>query len=167
MTHCHRRRPLPEVKTQDGSGRCPQPWGWWQQKLWSYGIKAYSQRSGQWPLVDWWTDWHPCLQASFDRLIHLLWSQFAYILGYLRVQNVSDFFVDSVQGNLVLEGLKLFVCQFILPIFTQVAHGGTYPYQKVYGSLLRLLVKILYSIPLLPEGEGPTIVFPQHLEESS
>ena len=25
---------------------------------------------------------------------------------------------------------------------------------------------ILYSISLLPEGEGPTIVFPQHLEES-
>ena len=27
-------------------------------------------------------------------------------------------------------------------------------------------MEILYSIPLLPEGEGPTIVFPQHLEES-
>ena len=76
------------------------------------------------------------------------------------------FLVDSIHGNLVLEGLKLFVCQFILPIFAQVTHGGTYPYQKVYGSLLRLLAKILYSIPLLPEGEGPTIVFPQHLEES-
>ena len=38
---------------------------------------------------------------------------------------------------------------------------------KKYGSLLRLLAEILYSISLLPEGEGPTIVFPQHLEESS
>ena len=27
-------------------------------------------------------------------------------------------------------------------------------------------MEILYSISLLPEGEGPTIVFPQHLEES-
>ena len=27
-------------------------------------------------------------------------------------------------------------------------------------------MEILYSIPLLPEGEGPTIVFLQHLEES-
>ena len=44
---------------------------------------------------------------SFDSLIHLLWSQFASILGYLGVQNVPDFFVDSVQGNLILEGLKL------------------------------------------------------------
>ena len=26
-------------------------------------------------------------------------------------------------------------------------------------------MEILYSIPLLPEGEGPTIVFPQQLEE--
>ena len=27
-------------------------------------------------------------------------------------------------------------------------------------------MEVLYSIPLFPEGEGPTIVFPQHLEES-
>ena len=27
-------------------------------------------------------------------------------------------------------------------------------------------MEILYGIPVLPEGEGPTIVFPQHLEES-
>ena len=74
--------------------------------------------------------------------------------------------MDSVQGNLVLEGLKLHICQLILPIITQVAHGGTNPYQKVDGSLLRLLMEILYGIPLLPEGEGPTIVFLQHLEES-
>ena len=65
---------------------------------------------------------------SFDSLIHLLWSQFVSILGYLRVQNMSYFFVNPVQGNLILEGLKLFVCQFILSIFTQVAHGGAYPY---------------------------------------
>ena len=65
---------------------------------------------------------------SFDSLIHLLRSQFASILGYLGVQNVSYFFMDSVQGNLIREGLKLLVCQLILPIFTQAAHGGTYPY---------------------------------------
>ena len=105
--------------------------------------------------------------VPFDCLIHLLWSQFATIFGYFRVQNVSYFFMDSVHGNLILEGLKLFVRQFILPIFTQVAQGGAYPYQNVYGSLLRLLAKILYGVPLLLEGEGPTIVFPQHLEESS
>ena len=79
---------------------------------------------------------------------------------------MSNLFLDSVQGNLILEGLKLFVCQFILPIFAQVTHGGTDPYQKVYGSLLRPLVEILDGISLLPEGEGPTIVFSQHLEES-
>ena len=103
----------------------------------------------------------------FDCLIHLLWSKFATILGYLGVQKVSYFLVDSVHGDLILEGLQLFVCQFILPILPQVAHGGAYPYQKVYGSLPRLLVEILYSISLLPEGERPTIVFPQHLKESS
>ena len=68
--------------------------------------------------------------VSFDSLIHLLRSQFASILGYLRVQNMSYLFMDFVQGNLILKGLKLLVCQLILPIFTQVAHGGTYPYQK-------------------------------------
>ena len=98
-----------------------------------------------------------------DSLIHLLRSQLASIFGY---QDISYLFLDSIQGNLILEGLKLFVCQFILPIFAQVAHGGTDPYWKVYGSLLRLLVEILNHISLLPEGEGPTIVFPQHLEES-
>ena len=101
-----------------------------------------------------------------DSLIHLLRGQLASIFGYLRVQDMPYLFLDSVQGNLILEGLKLFVRQFILLIFAQVAHGGTNPYQKVYGSLLRLLAEILDRISLLPEGEGPTIVFPQHLEES-
>ena len=63
-----------------------------------------------------------------DSLIHLLRGQLTSILGYLRVQNVPYLFLDSVQGNLILGGLKLFVRQFILPIFTQVTHGGTYPY---------------------------------------
>ena len=49
--------------------------------------------------------------VSFNSLIHLLRSQFASILGYLRVQNMSYLFMDSVQGNLILEGLKLYVCQ--------------------------------------------------------
>ena len=31
---------------------------------------------------------------------------------------------------------------------------------------MRLLAEILDGISLLPKGEGPTIVFPQHLEES-
>ena len=104
--------------------------------------------------------------VSFNSLVHLLRSQVASILGYLRVQNMSYLFMDSVQGNLMLEGLKLYVCQLVLPIITQVAHRGTYPYQKVNNSLLRLLTEILNGIPLLPEGKGPTIVFPQHLEES-
>ena len=66
--------------------------------------------------------------VPLDNLIHLLRDQLASIFGYLRVQDVSYLFLDSVQGNLILEGLKLFVHQFILPIFAQVTHGGTYPY---------------------------------------
>ena len=65
---------------------------------------------------------------------------------------MSYLFKDSIQGNLILERLKLLICQLVLPIITQVAHGGTYPYQKVNTSLLRLLTEILYGIPLLPEG---------------
>ena len=65
---------------------------------------------------------------SFNSLIHLLRSQFASILGYLRVQNMSYLFMDSIQGNLILEGLELLICQLILPILTQVAHSGTYSY---------------------------------------
>ena len=61
-------------------------------------------------------------------LLHLLRGQLTSILGYLRVQNVPYLFLDSVQGNLILEGLKLSVHQFILPIFAQVIHEGTYPY---------------------------------------
>ena len=56
----------------------------------------------------------------FDCLIHLMWSQFAAILGYLGVQNVPYFFMDSVHGDLVLEGLKLFVCQFIFQSFPKL-----------------------------------------------
>ena len=39
---------------------------------------------------------------SLDSLIHLLWSQLASILGYLRVQNMSYFLMDSVQGILII-----------------------------------------------------------------
>ena len=62
-----------------------------------------------------------------DGLIHLLRGQLTSIFGYLRVQDVPYLFLDSIQGNLILEGLKLFVRQFILPIFVQVTHGGTDP----------------------------------------
>ena len=44
---------------------------------------------------------------SFDGLIHLLWSQFASILDYLRVQDMPYFLMDSIHGNLILEELKL------------------------------------------------------------
>ena len=154
MTHCHRHLPLPGRKTQDGSGHCPQPQGWWPQKPWSYGIVACNQRYDQRP---WLTGgrtgtftFEPLIMGyvgfvSFNSLIHLLRSQVASILGYLGVQNMSYLFMDSVQGNLILEGLKLYVCQLGLPIITQVAHRGTYPYQKVNSSLLRLLPEILGS----------------------
>ena len=134
MTHCHKHWSLPEEKTHDSLGHCPQPQGWWQQKPWFYEIVACNQRYGQQPLVDWQMNWHPCLImgyigfVSFNSLIHLLRSQFASILGYLGVQNMSYLFMDSIQGNLILEGLKLLVSQLILPILTQAAHGGTYPY---------------------------------------
>ena len=49
-------------------------------------------------------------------LIHLLRGQLTSIFGYLRVQDMPYLFLDSIQGNLILEGLKLFVRQFILPI---------------------------------------------------
>ena len=66
--------------------------------------------------------------VPLDSLIHLLRGQLASIFGYLKVQDMPYLFLDSIQGNLILEGLKLFVRQFILPIFAQVAYGGTYPY---------------------------------------
>ena len=65
---------------------------------------------------------------SFNSLIYLLRSQFASIFGYLRVQYMPYLFMDSIQENLILEGLKLLVHQLVLPIFTQVANGSTYPY---------------------------------------
>ena len=64
--------------------------------------------------------------VPLDGLIHLLRGQLASIPGNL--QNMPYLFLDSIQGNLILEGLKLFVHEFILPIFAQVTHGGTYPY---------------------------------------
>ena len=66
--------------------------------------------------------------VPLDSLIHLLRGQLTSIFGYLRVQNMPYLFLDSIQGNLILEGLKLFVRQFILSIFAQVTHGGTDPY---------------------------------------
>ena len=104
---------------------------------------------------------------SLDGLIHLLGGQFSPIFGYLRVQDMSNLLLDPTQGNLILEGLELFLREFIFPILAQITHRGADSYQKVYGSLLRSLAEILNGVPLLPKGEGSTIVFSQHLEESS
>ena len=66
---------------------------------------------------------------------------------------MSNFLLDSIQGNLILEGLELFLCELILPIFAQITHGGADFNQKVYGILLRSLAEILNGISLLPKGE--------------
>ena len=66
---------------------------------------------------------------------------------------MSDLLFDSIQRNLILEGSELFLCELILPIFAQITHRGADSYQKVYGSLLRPLVEILYGISLLSKGE--------------
>ena len=57
---------------------------------------------------------------SLDSLIHLLRGQFAPIFGYLGVQDMSNLLLDPIQGNLILEGLELFLREFILSIFAQL-----------------------------------------------
>ena len=79
---------------------------------------------------------HVCL-IFLDGLIHLLRGQLSPIFGYLRVQDMSNLLLDPIQGNLILEGLELFLREFILPIFAQITHKGADSYQKVCGSLLR------------------------------
>ena len=66
---------------------------------------------------------------------------------------MSNLLLDPIQGNLILEGLELFLREFILPIFAQITHRGADSYQKVYGSLLRSLAEILDGVPLLSKGE--------------
>ena len=62
---------------------------------------------------------HICL-IFLDGLIHLLRGQLASIFGYLRVQDMSNLLLDPIQGNLILEGLELFLREFILPILAQI-----------------------------------------------
>ena len=88
---------------------------------------------------------HLCL-ISLDGLIHLLRGQLASIFGYLRIQDMSNLLLDPIQGNLILEGLELFLHEFVLPILAQITHRGADSYQKVYGSLLRSLAEILCSL---------------------
>ena len=78
---------------------------------------------------------------------------------------MSDLFLYPVQRNLVLQGLKLALRELILPVLSKVTHGGADPNQEVDGGLIRLLAKVLNRVPLLPKGEGTTVVFPQHLKE--
>ena len=66
---------------------------------------------------------------------------------------MSNLLVDPIQGNLILEGLELFLREFVLPILAQITHRGADSYQEVYGSLLRSLVEIPDGVPLLPKGE--------------
>ena len=95
---------------------------------------------------------HVCL-IFLDGLVHLLRGQLAPIFGDLGVQDMSNLLLNPIQGNLILEGLELFLHEFILPIFAQITHRGANSYQKVYGSILRSLVEILNGIPLLSKGE--------------
>ena len=66
---------------------------------------------------------------------------------------MSNLLLDPIQGNLILEGLELFLREFILSILAQVTHSGADPYQEVYGHLLRSLAEVLNGNPLLPKGE--------------
>ena len=68
---------------------------------------------------------------------------------------MSNLLLDSIQRNLILEGLELFLRELILPIFAQITHRGANSYQKVYGSLLRPLAEILYGISLSLKVSDP------------
>ena len=61
-----------------------------------------------------------------DRLIHLMWGQLT-MSGYLRVQNMLDLLLDSIQGDFILEGLQLFIRELVFPIFAKIANRGTHP----------------------------------------
>ena len=124
-----------------------------------------------------WTGWGTCTFSIqppvpghiglvfLDGLIHLLGCQVAIPFGHLRVQHMSDLFLYPVQRNLVLQGPKLTLRELVLPVLSQITHGGADPNQEVNGGLIRLLAKVLNCIPLLSKGEGTTVVFPQHLKE--
>ena len=78
---------------------------------------------------------------------------------------MSDLLLHPVQRDLVLQGLEFTFRELIFPVLGQIAHRGADPDKEVNGSLTGLLAKILNHVPLLPEGERATVVFPQHLEE--
>ena len=99
-----------------------------------------------------------------NRLIHLMWGQ-PTIPGYLRVQNVLDLLLDSIQGDFVLERLQLLICELVFPILNQITNRGTYPDHEIRGILADPLAKVLNHVPLLPEGIRATIVLMEHLKE--
>ena len=101
-----------------------------------------------------------------DCLVHLLRGQPTTSSDF-GVKDMPYLLVHSIQRNLILERPELITSELIFPIFTQITHRGANSYQKVNGSLLGLLAEVLDGIPLLSKGEGSTIVFLQHLEESS
>ena len=97
-----------------------------------------------------------------DRLIHLMRGQ-STMSGYLRVQNMSDLLLDSIQGDLILERLQLFIRELVFPILAKIANGGTHPDHKICGILTVSLTKVLDHVPLLPEGIRATVVLTEHL----
>ena len=78
---------------------------------------------------------------------------------------MSDLFLYSIQQDLILQGLKLTLCELILPVLGQITHRGADSNQEVNGGLVGLLVKVLNCVPLFSKGEGTTVMFSQHLEE--
>ena len=62
---------------------------------------------------------------------------------------MSDLFLYPVQRNLILQGPKLTLCELVLPVLSQITHGGADPNQEVNGGLIRLLAKVLNYVPLL------------------
>ena len=88
-----------------------------------------------------------------DCLIHLLRGQLALVFGHFRVQDMPNLLFNPIQRNLILEELELCLHEFTLPVFAQITHRGADSYQEVYGSLMRLLVEILYGISLFSKSE--------------
>ena len=72
---------------------------------------------------------------------------------------MSDLFLYPIQQDFILQGLKLALCELILPVLGQITYRGADSNQEVNGDLVKLLAEVLNYVPLFSKGEGATVVF--------
>ena len=96
--------------------------------------------------------------VSLDSIIHSICVQLP-IPSHLRVEGMTNFLIDSIERDIIQEGIKLLFWDSSPEVSFQTPHSTGNPNKEISSRLGWPLSQVLNRISLFPEGEGIAIMF--------